>query len=103
MPGADGHRNENLIKITWNQFQEWQRWDEFRDRSDNPPMTVDMTFFYLDRMFHLDMINHEYVILTADWKTIAANKNFLKLVNSPIEEWNGKSFHDLVEEFLFVD
>ena len=26
-----------MDKMTWQEFQVWQRWDEFPERSDDPP------------------------------------------------------------------
>ena len=103
MPGADGFGNKNLIKLTWDQFQKWQRWDEFPEKSDNPPMTVDMSFVLQNNVYYLDMINHVYAILTDEWLPIETDTNFLNLVTKPIEKWEGKSFYELIDEMQFVD
>ena len=29
-----------MDKMTWQEFQQWQRWDEFPESADNPPLTV---------------------------------------------------------------
>ncbi len=102
MSGPDG-KNVPLINITWEQFQTWQRWDEYPERSDNPPMTVDMTFWYQNKEYYLDSINHQYAILSNNWEIIASNANFLTLLNKPIEQWDNKSFHELIEEMAFVN
>ncbi len=99
MSGTDGRKE--IIKLTWEQFQTWQRWDEFPERIDDPPMTVDMTFWYKDKMYYLDIVNHEYVVLTEQWKTVEKDGNFLTLLNKPIKEWEGKSFHELIGEISF--
>lgn len=31
-----------MDKMTWQEFQQWQRWDEFPECADNPPLTVDV-------------------------------------------------------------
>lgn len=103
MSGADGSKNSSLVNVTWEQFQSWQRWDEFPERSENPPMTVDMTFWYRGEKYYLDCVNHEYAILTEKWRCIASDKNFLRLLNKPIERWNEKSFHEIVAALRFVN
>lgn len=103
MSGVDGFKEKNKVKVTWEQFQVWQRWDEFPERQDNPPMTVEMTFVYVDEVFYLNTINKKYVILTDDWKPVAEDDNFLKLLNTPINEWSGKSFCELIEQFYFIN
>lgn len=103
MLGTDGFEGKNLVRLTWEQFQEWQRWDEFPERCADPPMTVDMSFIYKDRLYYLDMINHKYVILTAEWDPIATDDNFLALLKKPIEIWSGKTFCEELDEMQFVN
>ena len=43
MYGPDG---KNVIKITWDEFKRYQRWDEFPEYENNPPMTDDFMFWY---------------------------------------------------------
>ena len=50
------------VKITWEEFQIWQRWDEFPERKYDPPLTLDMAFWYKGKMYFLDRVNYEYVI-----------------------------------------
>lgn len=64
-------------------------------------MTVDMTFSYNGIKYYLDVVDFEYSILTTTWEKVAANKNFLTLLNTPIKEWDGKSFHELINDFEF--
>ena len=64
-------------------------------------MTVDMTFWYKDNKYYLDSENHVYAILTESWETIIKDANFLELLNKPIKEWGGKSFHELIENMIF--
>lgn len=101
MSGTDGSKNKNLVNITWSQFQAWQRWDEYPERNDNPPMTVDMTFWYQTKLYYLDCIDHEYAILTEDWKPLAKDSNFLRLLHKPIKQWHDKSFYELINQLLF--
>ncbi len=101
MSGTDGSKSSNLVNLTWEQFQSWQRWDEFPERSENPPMTVDMTFCYQGKKYYLDCVDHEYAILTEKWECIASDKNFLSLLNKPIGRWNEKSFREIINEVLF--
>ena len=35
-----------MRKITWDDYTKWQRWDEWPERVDNPPLTVETTFWY---------------------------------------------------------
>lgn len=101
MSGTDGSKNKNLVNITWSQFQAWQRWDKYPERNDNPPMTVDMTFWYQTKLYYLDCIDHEYAILTEDWKPLAKDSNFLRLLHKPIKQWHDKSFYELINQLLF--
>lgn len=39
------NRKRELSQMTWLKFKAWQRRDEFPERSDNPPLTVDVSFF----------------------------------------------------------
>lgn len=41
-----------------------------------------------------------FVFVDQDWKRVAYNKNFL-LLETPL--WNGRSFHDCIEEILFEE
>ncbi len=90
-----------MVKLTWDRFQLWQRWDEYPERKDDPPMTVDMTFWYEDELYYLDTISREYAILTEKCETVAADPNFLVLLNKPVQKWKGRSFHELIDEMIF--
>ena len=103
MSGVDGYKNKNLIKINWEQFQIWQRWDECIEECCEYPMTVDMTFFYRDKVYYLDRVNSEYAILSDKWEIVVSNVNFLRLLHNPVDIWEEKSFKELIEEFLFVN
>ena len=75
--GKDG---KPLVKVNWEEFQRWQSWDEYPEIIDNPPMTLDMTFYYNDKVFYLDAIRDGYAIFSSEWKEIIFDKNFLKLL-----------------------
>ena len=47
--GPDG---KIVNRMTWKQFVEYQRWDEFPEQTDNPPMTVDFAFWYKDKKYY---------------------------------------------------
>lgn len=74
---------------------------KYPERNDNPPMTVDMTFWYKTKLYYLDCIDHEYAILTEDWKPLAKDSNFLRLLHKPIKQWHDKSFYELINQLLF--
>lgn len=101
--GTDGREDNNLIKLDWLQFQIWQRWDEFPEQRANPPMTVDMQFWYMQRHYYLDRLNQKYVILNEHGEIIASDERFLKLLCQPIEIWGQKSFQELIDKMLFVN
>lgn len=96
--GKDG---KPLVKVNWEEFQKWQGWEEYPELSDNPPMTVDTTFYYNDDEFFLDAIRDGYAIFTSDWKELIFDKNLLKLLTKPL--FTEKSFKDLIECFFFVN
>ncbi len=99
--GTDGREDSNLIKLDWLQFQIWQRWDEFPDQRANPPMTVDMQFWYMQRLYYLDRVNQKYVILSENGEIIASDENFLNLLRKPIRAWRDKSFQQLIDQMFF--
>jgi len=85
--------------MKWNEFKTWQRWDEFPDLVNNPPMTVDFSFTYKRKQYFVEKTDNEYQILDSNWNTVLSNSNFLFLLSSPI--WDGKSFKDVIENILF--
>ena len=96
--GADG---KNINKMNWQQFCEFQRWNEFQERADNPPMTVDFSFWIDDKLYYCTGEDHGYIITDKDWKRIGYNENFLTLLETPL--WSGKSFHDCINDILFEE
>jgi len=91
----------STAKMTWQEFTEWQRWDEFPEKSNNPPMTVDVMFFYNGNTYFIDESYGQYHILDKDWKPISSNKNLLTLLTSPVHMFNNKSFRDTISEIDF--
>lgn len=89
------------IKVTWQEFQAWQRWDEFPERADDPPLTVDMMFFYEGNAYFINGYNYDYALLDEDWIPKYTHKNFLKLLTTPIDLFHGKSFKDVIGELDF--
>ena len=98
------------IKMTWHQFCEWERWDEFPERQNNPPYTVEPAFRYKDRCYFIDHYTldkeagiEDFVLVdTTDdgYVEIAHFDNFLKVVAYPY--FDGKSFMARIEEFEFA-
>lgn len=87
--------------MTWKEFTEWQRWDEFPERADNPPMTVDVMFFYKDNTYFIDESYGQYHIRNKEWTPISSHKNLLALLTSPIRQFNNMSFRDVISEIDF--
>lgn len=95
-----GPNGKHVTKITWDEFVKWQRWAEWPERSDNPPLTVETTFWYKEKEYMVTSLRGEYVIVTQpDFTEIICNKNFLTLLNMPFD--NQKSFKELIGEFQF--
>lgn len=99
MHGPDG---KHVSKMTMEEYANWQGWDEWPDRVDNPPLTVETTFWYRETEYMVTKLNKEYVIVKQpSFEEIVRNKNFLELLKMPFAD--GKSFQDLIGEFLFED
>ncbi len=96
-----GLESQAVKKMSWDQFLFYQRWDEFPDRSDNPPMTVDFMFWYKDKKYYCTGEDYGFVIVDEDWNRLAYDKNFPRLLEMPL--WEGKSFHDCITEILFAE
>lgn len=43
----------STAKMTWQEFTEWQRWDEFPECADDPSMTEDAMFFYKGNTYYI--------------------------------------------------
>ena len=92
---------KDVTKMTWQQFIEFQRWNEFPERSDNPPMTVDFSFWIDGKLYYCTGEDYGFIFADKDWKRLGYNKNFLTLLETPF--WNGKSFHDRIGDILFEE
>lgn len=91
----------SIAKMTWLEFAEWQRWDEFPEKADSPPLTVDVMFFYDGNTYFIDESYGQYHIRDEEWNPINSNKNLLTLLASPIRLFNDKSFRDIISEIDF--
>ena len=95
MYGPDG---KSVIKMTWDLFKEYQRWDEFPEMKENPPMTDDFMFWYNGKKYFCTGEEYGNVIVDEKWNRLAYNENFLDLLLTPI--FDGKSFKDVIEDIL---
>ena len=89
----------NTCKMSWMEFQKWQRWDEFPERIDNPPMTVDVSFFFEGNEYHITESHEQYHLYTSNWDSVHAN--FLLLLTSPVALFRKRSFKDIIHELDF--
>ena len=100
MLGPDGKTEVN--RLSWEEYGKWQRWDEWPERADNPPLTVETVFWYKDKSYIVTTLNHQYVILEfPEWNEVLRSDNFLELLDIPY--WDGKSFKEKINEFLFEE
>lgn len=98
MYGPDG---KPVTRMTWDQFTQYQRWDEFPERAENPPMTVDFAFWLQGKKYYCTGEDHGFILADDQWNRIAYSKNFLDLLNLPV--FIGGSFHDSIADILFID
>lgn len=91
----------STAKMTWQEFTEWQRWDEFPEKADDPPMTVDVMFFYKNNTYYIAWEYGEYHIFDEAWNSISSNKNMLTLLTDPIPLFGHRSFRDTISELDF--
>ena len=98
MFGPDG---KEVTKMTWSRFMEYQRWDEFPERTDNPPMTVDVMFFYRGNTYFIEESYGQYHIRDEDWNPISSNKNLLTLLTTSAPLFKDKSFRDTINQIDF--
>ena len=96
--GPDG---KNVNKMTWQRFTEYQRWDEFPERRDNPPMTVDFSFWLDGKLYYCTGEDNGFVFVDKDWNRLGYDKNFLSLLETPL--WDMKSFRDRIDDILFEE
>lgn len=91
----------STAKMTWKEFAKWQRWDEFPEKADNPPMTVDVLFFYKEKPYFIDSFCGKYHIFDKDWNSISSSENLLTLLTSPIHLFDDRSFQDIIHQIDF--
>ena len=96
------------IKMTWDDFIRFERWDDFPELTYDPPYTAEVGFVFGGKEYFLDGVTDQkthkmdyiwYEILPDDMVEFASFDNFLKAVNAPL--FNGKSFKERIEEFEF--
>ena len=97
MHGTNGNP---VSKLTMEEYAKWQRWNEWPERKDDPPLTVETSFWYQNQEYMVTSLRHVFVIVTQpDFTEVISNKNFKDLLEMPFIE--GKSFHEMIGEFLF--
>lgn len=96
--GPDG---KPVTKMTWKQFTEYQRWDEFPERADDPPMIDDFVFWLNDQKYYCTVEDYGYILVDEGWHRLAYDKNFLNLLKQSV--FDGKSFYDCIEDILFIE
>jgi hypothetical protein len=100
MHGPNGKHITN--NMTWKEYVEWQRWDEWPEKSDNPPLTVETSFWYNGQEYMVTSINGVYAIVKQpDFEIVISNSNFIELLNMVFLE--EKSFKELLPELLFEE
>ena len=92
---------KSMDNMTWQEFQAWQRWNEFPERSDNPPLTVDPCFFYEGKEYYIIEHYGKYHIFNGKWVSLFSHENFLILLTTPIPLFHNKSFADVCSELDF--
>lgn len=91
----------NTVKMTWDEFKKWQRWDEFPEMYSNPPMTVDVVFYYHEAKYYIISDYEQYHIYDSNWTAIFSNKNFLQLLTTKLSLFCWKSFSEIINELDF--
>lgn len=95
--GPDG---KDVEKMTWDEFTRYQRWDEFPEFSDDPPMTDDFAFWLHGKKYYCAGEDQGNILVDEEWNRLAYDKNFLQLLRQPV--FDGKSFYDSIGEVLFI-
>ncbi|MBP5491438.1 MAG: hypothetical protein J6Y08_01200 [Clostridiales bacterium] len=95
-----GQNGNHLVNLTIEEFARWQRWDEWPERADNPPLTVETSFWYRGKEYMVTSLYGRYVIVSQpDFEEVISNENFKDLLDMVFSD--GKSFSELIGEFLF--
>lgn len=90
-----------MSKMSWTEFQKWQRWDEFPEFTDNPPLTVDVSFVFEDEVYYIVYDYGEYHIYDSKWNAIYSHQNIKTLLAIPLSLFHGKSFAETCNELVF--
>ena len=99
MLGPDG---KTVTKMTWDEFSLYQRWDEFPERVDDPPLTVETIFWFEGTKYMITKINKKYVIVESEsFAEIKSSDNFIELLTNDFI--SGKSFKELLPDILVED
>lgn len=99
MFGPDG---KTITKMSWEDFTLSQRWDEFPERADNPPLTVETIFWYKGIKYMITKLNQRFVIVESDsFNEIKSSINYIDLLTSDFI--SGKSFKELLPDILIED
>lgn len=85
----------------WKQIEEAERWDEWPERIDDPPLNTEIHFWYKDISYLVTEIRDDYLILEENtWNIIVKSKNFRVLLEKKIFI-DGKTFKELVPKMWF--
>ena len=99
MLGPDG---KTVTKMSWEEFTLFQRWDEFPERTDNPPLTVETIFWYNGTKYMITKLEQRYVIVESEsFDEIRSSDNFIELLTNDFI--SGKSFKELLPDILVED
>ena len=95
-----GPNGNHVSKLNMEEYAKWQSWDEWPERADDPPLTVETSFWYKNREYMVTSLKGEYIIVTQpEFKEVISSGNFKELLEMPFID--GKSFHELIDEFMF--
>ena len=98
MHGKDG--NQETSNMTWDEYTKWQRWDEWPECADNPPLTVETSFWYENQEYMVTKLCDDYaIVLQPEFEIIISNKNFIDLLEMAFR--HGKSFKELLPKLFF--
>ena len=98
MHGKSG--NQATSNMTWDEYGKWQRWDEWPEKAENPPLTVETSFWYENQEYMVTKLGDDDVIVSQpEFEIIISNKNFISLLEMIFI--HGKSFKELLPKLLF--
>ena len=97
-----GPNGKHVVSMSWDEYSKWQRWEEWPELNNNPPLTVETTFWYKEKEYLVTSLQGDFVIVSQpEFTEVIRNSNFRSLLTMPFD--NGMSFKDLIQEFLFED